>query len=157
MAIHHWWKASALAITLTLCIDTRAQTTKAIDEFFDGNALQEIHLSMLPGDWLSLKEHFELDTYYPCQMQWKEMIIKDAAVRSRGSGSRNPIKPGLGVDFSRYVPEQRFLGMKSFVMRNSADDPSMLHERLTMGVFQALGLPFLRTAHAKLYVNDVYE
>jgi uncharacterized protein (TIGR03437 family) len=157
MATHHWWNASVLAITLSLCVDTRAQSTKTIDDFFDGSALQEIHLTMLPGDWLSLKEHFELDTYYPCQMQWNEMIIKDAAVRSRGSGSRNPIKPGLGVDFSKYVPAQRFLGMKSFVMRNSADDPSMLHERLTMGMFQALGLPFLRAAHAKLYVNDAYE
>ena len=157
MATHRWWKASVLVITLALCINTRAQTTATIDDFFDGSAVQEIRLSMLPSDWLSLKEHFELDTYYPCQMQWKEMIIKDAAVRSRGTGSRNPIKPGLGVDFSKYVPAQRFLGMKSFVMRNSADDPSMLHERLTMGMFQALGLPFLRTAHAKLYVNDAFE
>ena len=157
MATYLWWKTSVLAITLALCIDSRAQTTKTIDDFFDGSAVQEIRLTMLPGDWLSLKEHYEQDTFYPCEMQWKDMIIKDTAVRSRGSGSRNPIKPGLGVDFSKYLPAQRFLGMKSFVMRNSADDASMLHERLTMGMLQALGLPFLRTTHAKLYVNDIYE
>jgi uncharacterized protein (TIGR03437 family) len=47
--------------------------------------------------------------------------------------------------------------MKSVVFRNFAQDASMLHERLTMDMFRNLGLPYLREAHAKLYINGVYE
>lgn len=38
--------------------------------------------------------------------------MTDVGVRSRGCGNRNPVKPNLGFDFSRYHSKQRFLDRK---------------------------------------------
>src|SRR5439155_8468449 len=77
-------------------------------------------------------------------------------MRSRGTGSRSGVKPGLRVDFDRYVTEQTFLGLKSFILRNNTQDPSNLHERLSMHLFRRMNLPAPREAHTRLFVNNEY-
>ena len=61
------------------------------------------------------------------------------------------------MDFDRYTTDQKFLGLKSFVLRNNTQDASNLHERLSMLLFRRLGLPASRAAHTKLYINGTYE
>ncbi len=135
----------------------RAQTT---DDFFNPGALQEIRLEIFPADWQKLKANFLDNTYYPCNLQWKYQgkykIIENVGIRSRGTGSRSGVKPGLRVDFNRYEAGQLFLGLKSFVLRNNIQDPSMLRERIAMRFFQWMEIPGSREAHTRLYVNDEY-
>jgi hypothetical protein len=76
-------------------------------------------------------------------------------VRSRGSGSRNPHKPGLKVDFGRYA-DQKFLGLKSVVLANAVQDPAMLKQRVAMLMYERMGLPAPRVAHVRVFVNEVY-
>ena len=63
---------------------------------------------------------------------------------------------GLGVSFDKYTSDQKFLGLKSVVLRNNTQDPSNMHERLSMGIFQCMGLPVPREAYTKLFVNEEY-
>ena len=111
---------------------------------------------MNADDWVKLKANYLDSTNYKCDFQWRDAVVNNVAVRVRGSGSRNPIKPGLAIDFARFDSAQRFLGMQSIAMRNFAQDDSLLHERLTMEMFARLGLPYEREAHAKLFVNGNY-
>ena len=60
------------------------------------------------------------------------------------------------MDFDRYTSDQKFLGLKSFVLRNNTQDASNMHERLSMLLFRRLGLPASREAHTKLYINNEY-
>jgi uncharacterized protein (TIGR03437 family) len=136
-----------------------AQTT---DDFFNDNVIQEIRLTMSATDWAKLKRDYLLNTYYPCDMAWryqgKDVISEDIGIRSRGSGSRSDIKPGLRIDFNRYEEGQTFLTtLKSVVLRNQTQDASQLHERLSAIVYEAMGLPAPREAHVKFYVNGTYE
>ena len=82
--------------------------------------------------------------------------MRNIGIRSRGTGSRSGVKPGLRVDFDRYTTDQKFLGLKSFVLRNNTQDASNMHERLSMLLFRRLGLPASREAHTKLYINNEY-
>ena len=82
--------------------------------------------------------------------------VSNVGIRSRGLGSRSGTKPGLRVDIDRYNADQTFLGLKSFVLDNLVQDPSMLRERLTMAFFRRLGLPAPREAHARLFVNGTF-
>jgi hypothetical protein len=77
-------------------------------------------------------------------------------IRQRGTGSRSPVKPGLFVDFGHYTTGQQFLGLKGLVLRNNTQDPSNLHERVSMLLFRRLGLAAPREAHMTLYVNNEY-
>jgi spore coat protein CotH len=124
--------------------------------FFDDSILQEIRLSINTRDWTSLKVHFTENTYYPADMRWNNQVVRNIGIRSRGTGSRSGVKPGLRVDFDRFTSGQRFVGLKSFILRNQTQDPSGVRERVSMAFFRRMGLVAEREAHVKLYVNNEY-
>ena len=126
------------------------------DAFFDDSVLQEIRLEINTKDWETLKANFQLNDYYPCNMTWRGQTVSNIGIRSRGTGSRSGVKPGLRVDFDRYTTNKKFLGLKSVILRNNTQDASNLHERLSMLLFRRLGVPASREAHTRFYVNDQY-
>ena len=127
------------------------------DAFFDDNVLHDIRLLMNAKDWQTLKDNFLDNSYYPTDFQWRSEKLRNVGIRSRGNGSRSGVKPGLRVDFDRYTTDQKFLGLKSFVLRNNTQDASSMHERLGMLLFRRLGISAPREAHVKMYVNDAYQ
>jgi hypothetical protein len=126
------------------------------DAFFDDSVLHDVRLVINSKDWQTLKDHYLENTYYPSDLQWRDVTVRNVGIRSRGTGSRSPIKPHLGVSFDRYVTDQKFLGLKSVVLRNNTQDPSNLHERVSMQLFRRMGLPISREAHMRLFVNNEY-
>ena len=82
--------------------------------------------------------------------------MRNIGIRSRGTGSRSGVKPGLRLDFDCYTTDQKFLGLKSFILRNNTQDPSGMRERLSMELFKRMGLVAEREAHARLYINNAY-
>ena len=135
---------------------TTAANSQTLDDFFDGNLLHDIHLEMSVQDWLTIHEHYLEDTYYRCTFAWNGRKLTGVGIRSRGSQSRSPIKPSIGLDFAKFASGQRFLGLKSLVLRNLNQDASMMRERLVEAVFARMGLPYSREAHSRLYVNGEY-
>jgi len=129
---------------------------QSADALFDAAVLHDIQITIHPTDWQRLKDNYLENTYYLCDLQWRSLKVENIGIRSRGLGSRSGLKPGLRVDFDRFQTTQSFLGLKSLVLDNFTQDPSMLHERLTMRMFERMGLPAPREAHARLYVNGVY-
>ncbi len=145
--------AGVAAALLSLGATAAGQTAS---DFFDPSVLHEIRLTVHEQDWKTLRERYTENIYFPCEFEWRGVFAYDAGVRSRGYGSRNPVKPGLKVDFDRYAPNQTFLGLKSVHLKNAAQDPSMLKERLSMELFRRMGLPAPRVAHARVYINERY-
>lgn len=147
--------ASSLVLFACLfaAVPARAQSP---DAFFDDGEVHDIHLSINSRDWTTLRQSFQENTYYPCDLRWRDLVVRNVGIRSRGSGSRSGTKPGLRVDMDRYVSGQRFLGLASFVLDNLTQDASMLKERLAMRVFARLGRPAPREAHVRLFVNGEY-
>ena len=109
------------------------------DPFFDDTVLHEIRLAINSKDWHTLKSNYLANDYYPCDFKWGSHIVRNVGIRSRGTGSRSGVKPGLRVDFDRYTSNQKFLGLKSFVLRNNTQDQSNMHERLSMLFFRTDG------------------
>ena len=124
-------------------------------DLFDQATVRDLRLVMKPSDWATLVATYLEDTYYPADMEWNGQTVPIAGVRSRGSGSRNPSKPSLKIDFGRYL-DQKFLGMKSLVLVNAYQDPSMLKQRASMLFFAKMGVPTPRVTHVRVYVNDTY-
>lgn len=125
-------------------------------DFFDDTTLQEVRLVLNSQDWATLKAKDDENTYYPADMTWKNVTVRNIGIRSRGSGTRNGIKPGLRVDFNRYLTNQEFLGMKALILDNGYSDPSTIRESVAMKLYAGVGLPAPREAHARLYVNNEY-
>jgi spore coat protein CotH len=160
----NWLRLFAITVLMVSAPHAaRAQTTPIpapaadpADPFFDGSVLHDIFLTINSRDWASLKEHFLDNTYYPTDFKWNGQTVRNSGIRSRGTGSRSGVKPGLRVDFNRYTSDQTFLGLKSVILRNNTQDPSGMRERLSMELFKRMGLPAEREAHARLYINNAY-
>ena len=159
------FRLRALITVVTLVVGLpfvgAAQTTPTpvvdpADPFFDDSVLHDVYLTINPKDWQTLQIHYMENDYYTCNIQVGSIKLQDIAIRSRGTGSRNPTKPGLRVDFDRNVTGQKFLGLKSFILRNNTQDASSMHERISMQLFRRIGLPAPREAHTRLWVNNGY-
>ena len=150
----------AMALVVATGILLHAQTTPApvspADAFFDDSQVQSIYLEINARDWQTLRENYLANDYFPCDLKWNNQTVRNIGIRSRGTGSRSGTKPGLRVDFDRYTTGQTFLGLKSFILRNQTQDASNMHERLSMLLFQRLGVKMPREAFARLFVKNTY-
>ncbi len=149
---------SLLRVVLTVLVLAAAPAASAqtSDELFDDTVLHEIRLLVNSADWAKLKSDFSANTYYPADLEWRGVKVRNVGIRSRGLGTRNEFKPGLRVDMNRYASGQRFLGMRSVLLDNVYRDVSLIRERVSMKLFAKFGLPVPRESHARLYVNNEY-
>jgi len=146
-----------LLVTLALAAIAAPAVAQTSDDLFDATTLQELRLAMSPRDLQTLRAEFTSNTYYPADLQWRGVKVRNIALRSRGSGSRSGTKLGIQLDFNRYVAAQQFLGMKSLVLDNLLQDPAMVREQVSMAFYNRMGLPAPRESFCRLYINDVYQ
>lgn len=126
------------------------------NDLFDPQVVQDLYLTVNTRDWIQLKEEFRQDTYYLADVRWRDQVVRNVGIRSRGRGTRSGSKPGLRVDFNRYSAGQEFLGLKSLVLDNFLQDPSMIRERIAMLLFEEMGIKAPREVHARVFVNGEY-
>jgi hypothetical protein len=123
---------------------------------FDPATLHEARLVLDPAAWRALRDDFLYNQYYAADLSVDGVAVRQVGIRSRGEGSRSYDKPGLKVEFDKYVPTQEYHGYKSLVLDNLTQDASFLRERLAFLVFEAMGIAAPRNAFARLTVNDEY-
>jgi len=147
---------AAAVLACLLIVVPAVPKAQSSDDLFNPAVLGRIDLQMHSADWSKLKENFQTNTYYPADFVWNGQTVRNVGIRSRGRGSRNANKPGLKVDFDQYADKQEFLGLKSLVLDNLTQDPSGIHETVTMRFFERLGIYAPRETHVKLFVNNEY-
>jgi len=146
----------ALGALLPHAVVSQTPAVDPSDSFFDDTVLHDVRLAINGRDLESLHVNFLSNEYYPVNFAWRDKTMPGVGIRSRGTGSRSGVKPGLRIDFDRYATDQKFLGLKSVIFRNQTQDPSHLRERLAMLFFRRMGLKAERQAHARLFFNNNY-
>jgi spore coat protein CotH len=147
---------TAAALALASLVFAPPLLGQTADDLFNGALLQSLQLTMHSRDWDSLRANFTSNDFYPADVTWNGLRVRNVGVRSRGLGSRSGIKPGLELDFAHYSSRSEFLGLKSLVLDNLTTDPSMIRERVAMGLLRRLGIPAPREAHGQVWVNGQY-
>jgi hypothetical protein len=123
---------------------------------FNQQVLHEARLDLDPSAWEALRRNYLSNQYYSANFSVDGVAVSQVGIRSRGAGSRDPHKPGLEIDFNRYVASQEYYGYKRLVLDNMTQDPSCLRERMSFLVFEAMGIAAPRNAFARLHVNGEY-
>jgi len=132
-----------------------AQTQVA--SLLDGSSLEDLWVHLNTRDWEDLHTHFQENTYYPADVEWRGVRVRNAAIRVRGVASRNGHKPSFRLDFNRYVTGQTFFGLDALTLDSSWQDPSMITNRLAMLLFRRMGIPAPRVAHVRLFAGAARE
>jgi len=126
-------------------------------DLFDRSALHDLRLFINSRDLVQLRATYAENRFYPADLLWRGIRVRNVGVRSRGAGSRNPVKLGLLIDVDYYTTGQRFLGLSGLVLDNLWQDPAMIREYLAMGFFNRMGHPAPRESFARLYFNNSYQ
>jgi len=156
MAVHLLARLAFMLVYL-LFGGTSQASAQTADQLFDDRALHEVRLFIHERDLEALRVHYDASMFFPVDVVWNGVRVTTAGVRSRGLASRTAVKPGLLVDFDRYVRGQTFLGLGELALDNLVTDPSGLHESLAMSMFRRLGQPAPRVAFTHLFINDSYQ
>jgi spore coat protein CotH len=147
---------------------------------FNGDILHEVRIYIHPEDYATLKQNIDIcpeqnvralqgqvvsllprvECWFSVEFHWifrgRDITIPQVAARSRGKGSRSPIKPSFKIEFDRFEGRNNFLGLKALVLRANTQDASSMHERVAMEFFRRLGIKAPREAHTRLFINDQY-
>lgn len=154
------WRFAQIAgvfalVTGLLPVGVRPACAQTAADLFNPGTLHEIRLFINSRDLAELRERYTENIHFPADLVWGNIRVRNVAVRSRGSGSRNPVKLGLLVDFEHYTTGQTFLGLKSLVLDNAWQDPSFIREQTAMALFNRMGLPAPRESFCQLFINNV--
>jgi spore coat protein CotH len=125
---------------------------------FESSTLHEVRLSVHPRDLQRLRADYLENAYYPADLVWRNIRVRNVAIRSRGGlATRDATKPGFRVDVDRYTPGQTLAGLRAIVLDNLFQDPSLMREALAMAVHRRLGQPAPRVSFCRLFVNHDYQ
>jgi spore coat protein CotH len=148
---------ASTALLLAAVFAAAPAAAQTASDLFDINTLQEIRLTVNSRDLRALRERFAENTYYAADLAWRNVKVRNVAIRSRGLGSRNGTKLGLRVDMARYTTGQTLAGLSSLVLDNLWQDDAMIRERLAFTLFERLGLPAPRESYCRLFINNEYQ
>jgi spore coat protein CotH len=146
-----------VALAALLLCTPRASSAQSLDDLFNPDTVQEIRLYINSRDLQELHSGYLENTYYTADLEWRGLRVRNVGVRSRGTGSRNPTKLGLRVDFDRYTTNQTLFGLRSLILDNNWQDPSFVAERTSMAFFSRLGEAAPRESFCRLYINNAYQ
>lgn len=124
---------------------------------FEAESLHDVRLYINSRDLQELRARYLEDFYVPADFEWRGIRVRNIGVRVRGLATRSAIKPGLRIDFNRYVEGQAFFGMSALVLDNALKDPSLIRERVSMAFIKRMGQPAPREAFGRVYINGAYE
>ncbi|HET9467782.1 MAG TPA: CotH kinase family protein [Vicinamibacterales bacterium] len=134
-----------------------AAVAQTSDELFDSRALHEVRLYIHSSDLQLLRDRYREDIYVPADFEWRGIRVRNVGVRVRGLATRSPMKPGLRIEFNRYVAGQTFLGMAALVLDNALKDASFVRERVSMAFIKRMGQPAPRESFARVFINGRLE
>src|SRR5688500_9871947 len=83
-----------------------AASAQTAADLFDASTFNKVRLFMISRDLQQLREHYTEPTRSTGDVLWRDARVRNASVRSRGTGTANPVKPGLRIYFVRYTSGQ---------------------------------------------------
>jgi spore coat protein CotH len=126
-------------------------------DFFDSENMHEVRLILSSRDLAELRERYAENKYYPAEFMWRGIRVRNVGIRVRGMATRSATRPGLRIDFNRYITGQKFLGLNSIILDNELHDPSMIRERTSMAFIAHMGHPASRESFGRVYINGMYQ
>jgi hypothetical protein len=120
---------------------------------FNDNYLHEIHFNNV--DTMTF---INTENYQNVDMMVDGVTTTAVGLKQKGniSASHGNNKMPFKIKTNEYVNGQEYDGIREFTLNNSFQDPSMMREKMTYDLSGEMGLYHLRTAYAKVFIDNKY-
>lgn len=156
----------AAAILAALAFSPRPAAAAPGDEVFAGLRIHTVNI-VFDATWAAiepvLKDNKEPEIYIPAKLEINCLPpdtsgcirMDSVGVRHKGNSTfnRNRRKNPWRISFDEYGIDQRWDGIKGFVLNNGWNDAAFIRERIHHEVAYRAGLPISRTNYVWLYIN----
>jgi spore coat protein H len=139
---------------------------------FDPDHIVQVDFSMEESDWDAMR--FENQNFVtalncdvmdgPIGMDYTEFeaditmdgeSISPIRIRKKGLiGSQDTTRPSFSINLDEYVDGAELFGTDNLVLNNGTQDPSLIRQCMTYGLFIDAGLPAPRCNYARVSMND---
>lgn len=153
---------SLLLITL-LASSLAAQSTT--DAFFGLDKIWDVHLVVDRASWTRLfpkgpraaTRLFGKFSYQRADVTIGNHVFREVGLRMKGNATfaatGGTLKRSLKLDFNRFRPKQRFLGMGKLNLQCNALDGTQIKEAVSYAIYRACGVTVGRTAFIRLFLT----
>ncbi|MBX7240139.1 MAG: CotH kinase family protein [Bacteroidia bacterium] len=129
------------------------------DSLFNLPVVHDIYLDFAQNNfWDTLVLNHDTDIYTLCNLTINGQVIDSIGVKLKGNSSYNnpSLKKSMKLDLNEFVSGKKYNGLKKFNLNNVFKDPSFLREKITLDLFNELGIPAPRCSYANVYLNNEY-
>jgi len=136
-----------------LVLAAMAKASPPGESFFTNRAAHAFEIEISRSNIVALRR--EPREYVPATVRCDGVSYTNVGVHLKGVATFRPIddKPSFTLSFSKFVPKQRFHGLKKIHLNNGKEDPSFLCEAISAEMFAEAGLPVARVAHTSARLN----
>lgn len=124
------------------------------EEVFDNKTVLPIRIEISSNELAVLRRNDRQDVRVTV---WEgDKVYRDVGLHVKGAaGSRRGIddKPALTLNFQKFVPGQRFHGLRKIHLNNSVQDGSYMCENLCGELYRKAGVPAARVTYATVELN----
>ena len=99
----------SLVVLVLILGQAGASVAQTVDDLFNPAGLHDVRLVLHSSDWQNLKNNFLDNTYYPTDLSWGGVTVRNVGIRSRGLGS-----PGGAYGWAR---ANAVLGLRTEALR----------------------------------------
>jgi spore coat protein CotH len=146
-----------LGLILILCCAREpasgSEANTAGADFFTNGALHTFEIQLSKQNYQALQN--KPREYVPATVKASGRTYTNVGVHLKGVATFRPIddQPSLTLNFSKYVRDQRFHGLRKVHLNNGKEDPTLLCEALSAEVFEKAGLPTARVTHGRVHLQ----
>lgn len=100
------------------------------------------------------------ERYHRCDVSFDGIVLNDCGFREKGNASNTLTNFGkkkpLKISFEEFDNSQQLDGLDKMNLNNFTNDPSLLHDVISLKLFRDAGLMASRTSFCKVWVNNEY-
>ena len=146
----------ALALVFLLSSTQRTAAAEAGgpgDEFFKNGPAHSFEIQLSGENLKALR--IAPREYVSATVKADGQTYTEVGIRLKGVATFRPVddEPSLTLNFSKFVPDRRFHGLRKIHLNNGKEDPTFLCEAISAEMFAGAGLPAARVTHAHTRLN----
>jgi hypothetical protein len=138
---------------------------------FDPGCVVDVAITIPFGDWDALRHETrnvidvvggdcmagprpDIFDWYAADVTIGGQVVRGAGLRKKGFlGSLDVDRPSLKIEFDRFVPGQKLVGVERLTLNNMRQDPGIINSCLAYGLMTQMGIAAPRCAFARVRVN----
>ena len=153
---------ASVAAVLVGCRADQNKGTPADVTVFEKDRVAEVRITMAEDDWAAMTAGPLAKRYVPADFSLDVEILRDVAVRPKGSSSLQAVAKlgipwfGLTVDFNLFNVARNFRGLSKVNLNTGFKYHFLLRARLASELFLEMGVPAPETSYADVWVNNTH-